>query len=558
VDVVGDLPTACPSDHLVSVTATNSADLRSGGYGPTTVDLGAPGIGVRTTTLGGGYANSSGTSFASPLVAGVVGLLYSAPCPALMDLVHSDPAAAALHVKQMLLEGVEPVGDLPGTVATGGRLNAGSSMERLMLHCSSCPPPFNLTATATGLTSAVLAWSSLGGDAFDVRYRVAGTVDWTEVNGLSGSPLTIGGLSSCTAHELQVRMHCGAEESPWSQPLLWTSGGCCDAPGVAWASDITAVSASIAWPPVLAATAYELEWRPMASADWTIVTGITQPSHTLTGLDTCTAHHVRTRSLCDGQVSGWSVVAAFTTLECGPCVEAPVCPSASANSNSEWIARVAIGTLDNVSGNDGGYGDYTGMITDLGIGATHAIILRPGYAFFNFSEYFRVWIDLDGDGDLSETSDLLFDPGTTVSAELSGSLTVPATATTGIVRMRVAMRYLQPVPDGCTDGYDYGETEDYCVRLVPGSGLPDAPGHAGLLVRQEGGALMVRPPYGFPCAGATYVLLDPSGRCVHQQRATEGWATLPVSMLAQGLYFLRLQHPSGVQATARCFIAQVP
>jgi serine protease len=79
VDVVGDMPTTCTSEFLIGVTMTNSQDLRANsGYGTTHVDLGAPGQNVQTT-MPGGYVVSSGTSFATPGVAGCVALAYSAP-----------------------------------------------------------------------------------------------------------------------------------------------------------------------------------------------------------------------------------------------------------------------------------------------------------------------------------------------------------------------------------------------------------------------------------------------------------------------------------------------
>jgi hypothetical protein len=44
VDVTGDLPTACPSEFLVSVTATNRQDVRTfSAYGAEHIDVGAPG-----------------------------------------------------------------------------------------------------------------------------------------------------------------------------------------------------------------------------------------------------------------------------------------------------------------------------------------------------------------------------------------------------------------------------------------------------------------------------------------------------------------------------------
>ena len=110
IDAVGDLPTACASDYMISVTATNDNDVRTfSAYGQTTIDLGAPGDNVWTTSGTNGYGATSGTSFASPLTAGVIGLLYSVPCPGLMDLVHADPQAGADLIRQALLDGVDQV-----------------------------------------------------------------------------------------------------------------------------------------------------------------------------------------------------------------------------------------------------------------------------------------------------------------------------------------------------------------------------------------------------------------------------------------------------------------
>jgi hypothetical protein len=137
VDVMGDLPTACGSDYMISVTATNSADVRTfSGYGATTIDLGAPGESVYTTD-NGGYGSTSGTSFASPLTAGVIALMYSAPCSALADLALVNPWQAADIVRQALLDGTDPVAALSGECVTGGRLNSKNAIDELILTCGS-------------------------------------------------------------------------------------------------------------------------------------------------------------------------------------------------------------------------------------------------------------------------------------------------------------------------------------------------------------------------------------------------------------------------------------
>ena len=73
------MPTGCSSPYMVSVTATDDNDVRTfSAYGATTIDLGAPGDAVFLPSGTSGYGNTSGTSFASPCVAGAIALVYSA------------------------------------------------------------------------------------------------------------------------------------------------------------------------------------------------------------------------------------------------------------------------------------------------------------------------------------------------------------------------------------------------------------------------------------------------------------------------------------------------
>ncbi len=241
VDVVGDMPTACPSPFMVSVTATNSSNNRTfSGYGANTIDVGAPGEAVRTTSGSTGYTTTSGTSFASPLTAGVIGLLYSAPCPSLMGLVQSDPMAGAMYVRQKLFQGVDIVGNLAGQTVTGGRINANNSMQLIMSECggSFCPVPGGLQAEEDGPTAVTLNWTGSAGQVFNLRYRPVGGAQWTEVNGLTSTSYPLTGLQACGSYEYAVQRVCAPGElSGFSTSVEWTLPGCCTPVTVVIATD---------------------------------------------------------------------------------------------------------------------------------------------------------------------------------------------------------------------------------------------------------------------------------------------------------------------------------
>ena len=542
VDVVGDLPTACSSDFLVSVTATDVDDNRTfSAYGLTTIDVGAPGDEVFTTALGGGYGSTSGTSFASPLTAGVIGLLYSAPCASLMALVHNDPPAGALYIRQQLFAGVDQVGNLAGQTVTGGRINAGNSMQLIMNNCGTCPSAYNLTTGSTEIGSALLSWSSPVATTFDLRHRPVGATDWTVVQGLTATSYPLAGLEVCTPYEFQVRAVCEGEETDFGNSFVWTSEGCCNIPPALATGSITETTANISWGSVLAANTYALRHRVAGTTDWTLVEGLTQPLHTIEGLEPCTELEVQVSSICAQGAGEWSTSLFLTTVGCGACVDNTYCTSEGGDSSDEWIETVELAGITNTTGNDGGYGDHTGVSIPLTIGQAHALSLTPGFGFFPFNETWRVFIDLDHDGEFA-TEEVVFASASPSNATVSGQLTVPPTATPGLTRMRVVMKYSTPVSSACT-GYDYGETEDYCVTLTEGNvGLEESslspqvrafpsPADRDLFIDVTG-------PY---AQGPLLVeVLDAAGRRVAVKAMMNGRVTITTADLKDGLYIFRI------------------
>ncbi|HND52200.1 MAG TPA: S8 family serine peptidase, partial [Pirellulaceae bacterium] len=122
IDVVPFYPAGYALDGIVSVAATDHADHLAwfSNYGATGVDLAAPGDGILSTVPGGDYAVYSGTSMATPHVAGAAALLAA-----------NSPGASAADLKRALLQSVDFATDLDGAVATDGRLNLLRALQQL-------------------------------------------------------------------------------------------------------------------------------------------------------------------------------------------------------------------------------------------------------------------------------------------------------------------------------------------------------------------------------------------------------------------------------------------
>lgn len=118
-------PAAYDIPGLVAVAATDNNDALAGfsNRGVETVDLAAPGVQLLTTNTGGGYTYATGTSFAAPMVAGVVALLKTAY-----------PDASPELIRRVLRDSADVLPTLQGQVLSGGRLNAGEAMRILALE----------------------------------------------------------------------------------------------------------------------------------------------------------------------------------------------------------------------------------------------------------------------------------------------------------------------------------------------------------------------------------------------------------------------------------------
>ena len=139
-DVTASYPANYNVPNVVSVAATDSNDALAtfSNYGATSVDLAAPGVSILSTLPGNTYGSYSGTSMATPHVAGTAALIKS-----------EYPTADDAEMKTRLLESVDQKVSLVGKTATGGRLNAAGALK---------PAPSSITeATPTPPTGDIEA-----------------------------------------------------------------------------------------------------------------------------------------------------------------------------------------------------------------------------------------------------------------------------------------------------------------------------------------------------------------------------------------------------------------
>lgn len=146
VEEVGDMPTTCTSDYLLTVLNTTETDQRYQGsaYGTVSIDMGAPGQDSYTTKPDNEYGVFNGNSASAPHLTGAIALLYSLPCDAIAESALAQPAQTARQIRDLILEGVDLVAGLEKYTATGGRLNVFNSLQLAQALCKGTTGPLQI------------------------------------------------------------------------------------------------------------------------------------------------------------------------------------------------------------------------------------------------------------------------------------------------------------------------------------------------------------------------------------------------------------------------------
>lgn len=540
IDVVGDLPTACASDYLITVTNVGRNDVKvtSAGYGATTIDIGA--FGQETWTLSQtSYGAFGGTSGATPHVAGTAALMYSVPCPEFIQSAKADPAAAALQIKDWIMQSGDPNASLAGITVSGKRLNTFNAVMEVLNNCGPCPLPGGLSVSNITVSSAQINWNANNtATQYILQYRETGASVWNETV-VSTSPAQISGLDECTFYEYRIRSVCGTDSSDgYTNTFTFRSDGCCEPPQGSSVSGLTTSEAVISWTPVTAAVSYNFRYRASGAGTWTEMNGITTASASLSGLSSCTTYEYQIATVCDQQTTPFGNLSTFKSKGCGACEEATYC-TVTAGSDFLYIDKVQLGAINNTSGDNGGYaqfinGNYAWLMAD----SASSITLTPAFPLFPVGANWIVWVDWNQNG-VFESPEVAYSGNGT--AAITASITPPVSADTGITRMRVAAAGLQqPVECG---NFSFGEVEDYCVRIKPRSfvSVTEQKPETGVKIFPNPATDIVNihfPPEKYNSLS----VMDITGKTVHKINLanTSEAATLSLTGFTKGVYFIKL------------------
>jgi subtilisin family serine protease len=292
-------PASYNLSNIISVTATNQDDnlWYDSNYGTISVDVGAPGVNIYSTTPGNSYSYKNGTSMATPHVAGLAALLWG-----------FDPGLTYMQVRDIILESVDPLPSLTGKIATGGRINAFNALTFELPD----PPqaPSGLNASTVSSSTIHLSWTD-GSDnerEFVIERKEATEGTFTAV-AYSGSDTTAyddTGLEESTSYTYRIYAINAGGASEYSNEAGVTTYP-------AAPSRLTA--------PIITSSSITLTWRDNSSSEdgfsiermtqggtyqeiATVAADVT--SYRDTGLAQFTSYYYRVRSYRSGDFSAYS------------------------------------------------------------------------------------------------------------------------------------------------------------------------------------------------------------------------------------------------------------
>jgi chitodextrinase len=399
---------------------------------------------------------------------------------------------------------------------------------------TTAPNAPTLSASGTTQTTTNLSWSGATDNVAVTGYDVLrnGALIGSTT---TATTFTVTGLTASTAYTFNVRAKDAAgnvslDSNSVTVTTLTPDTTAPTAPTLS-ASGTTSTTTNLSWTGAsdnVAVTGYDVLRNGALIGSTTTAT-----TFAVTGLTASTAYTFNVRAKdAAGNVSLNSNTVSVTTLAVSTVT---YCASRGNNTADEFINRVQLGTINNLSGNNGGYGNFTSLSTNLVRGRSNSITITPGWTSTVFSEAYRVWIDYNRDGDFLDAGEQVFNRNRTTATPISGNFTVPTTALLGATRMRVSMKY-NASPTSCEIFTD-GEVEDYTVNITSVAREDDSASET-LSISVYPNPVNGEVLFISPIENATYKVINMVGQEIAKGNIINN--EIPVANISAGTYLLEV------------------
>ncbi len=325
------------------------------------------------------------------------------------------------------------------------------------------PTAPTLAASGTTQTSTNLSWSGATDNVAVTGYDVYR--NGTLLGSTTSTTYAVSGLTASTTYSFTVRakdaagnvsVDSNAVSVTTLAPVVDTTAP--TAPTLS-ASGTTSTSTNLSWSGAtdnIGVTGYDV-YR-----NGTLLGSTTSTTYAASGLTASTTYTFNVRAKdAAGNVSLNSNTVSVTTL----ANTVTYCTAASTNTADERIGRVQFGTINNPSTGTAGYENFTSLSTNVTRGTANTITITPTWTSTVYSEGYAVYIDYNQNGVFTDAGETAYTRAATTATPISGTITIPTTATLGSTRMRVIMRY-NATPTTSCGSFTYGQVEDYTVNIV--------------------------------------------------------------------------------------------
>ena len=327
---------------------------------------------------------------------------------------------------------------------------------------TTAPTAPTLSASGTTLTTTNLSWTGATDNVGVTGYNVyQGTT-------LLGSTTTatsfaVTGLTASTTYTFYVQAKDAAgnisvASNTVSVTTLTPDTTAPTAPTLS-ASGTTATTTNLSWTGAtdnVAVTGYDVYKGTTLLGSTTTAT-----TFAVTGLTASTAYTFTVKAKdAAGNVSVASNTVSVTTL----ANTVTYCTSTSSITTDEKIGKVVFGTISNTSTGTAGYEDFTALSTNVVRGTAYTITITPNWTSTKYKEGYAVYIDYNGNGVFTDAGEKVWTKAASTTTPVTGTFTIPTTATLGATRMRVQMDY-NAIPSSSCGSFTYGQVEDYTVNI---------------------------------------------------------------------------------------------